>query len=67
MLGGGRSNISNFKIKVTDLVTVQFNNKFDVKGAQIYDKNNNTIELPAGSGYLISTHYGINDKGMERF
>jgi hypothetical protein len=51
-LGGGRSGISNFKIKVTDLVTIQFNSKFDVKGAQIYDKNNNSIELPAGAGYL---------------
>lgn len=51
-LGGGRSGISNFKIKVTDLVTIQFNNKFDVKGAQIFDKYNNSIELPAGAGYL---------------
>lgn len=51
-LGGGRSNISNFKIKITDLITIQFNSKFDVKGAQIYDKNNNSIEMPAGSGYL---------------
>ena len=51
-LGGGRSGMSNFKIKVTDLVTIQFNNKFDVKGAQIFDKYNNSIELPAGAGYL---------------
>ena len=51
-LGGGRSGISNFKIKITDMVTLQFNDKFDVKGAQIYDKYNNSVELPAGAGYL---------------
>jgi len=67
MLGGGRSNISNFKIKVTDLVTVQFNNKFDVKGAQIYDKNNNSVELPAGAGYLSPHTMALMIKAWREF
>jgi hypothetical protein len=66
-LGGGRSNISNFKIKITDLVTLKFNNKFEVKGAQIYDKNNNSIELPAGAGYLSPHTMALMIKSMRAF
>ena len=66
-LGGGRSNISNFKIKITDLVTLQFNNKFEVKGAQIYDKNNNSIELPAGAGYLSPHTMALMIKAWSAF
>jgi hypothetical protein len=50
--GGGGSNISNFKIKITDMVTLQFSPKFEIKNAQVYDKNNSSVELPAGAGYL---------------
>lgn len=66
-LGGGRSGISNFKIKITDLVTLQFNSKFDVKGAQIYDKNNNSIEMPAGSGYLSPHTMALMIKAYRAF
>ena len=67
LLGGGRSNISSFKIKITDLVTIQFNNKFEVKGAQIYDKNNNSIELPAGAGYLSPHTMALMIKAQRDF
>ncbi len=67
ILGGGRSNISNFKIKITDLVTVQFNSKFEVKGAQIYDKNNNSFELPAGAGYLSPHTMALMIKAERNF
>jgi hypothetical protein len=67
MLGGGRSGISNFKIKVTDMVTLQFNSKFDVKAAQIYDKNNNSIEMPAGSGYLSPHTMALMIKAYRAF
>ena len=67
ILGGGRSSISNFKIKITDLVTLQFNTKFEVKGAQIYDKNNNSIELPAGSGYLSPHTMALMIKAYKGF
>jgi hypothetical protein len=66
-LGGGRSNVSTFKIKVTDLVTLQFNNKFEVKAAQIYDKNNNSVELPAGAGYLSPHTMAIMIKAWRAF
>jgi hypothetical protein len=66
-LGGGRSNISNFKIKITDLLTLKFNNKFEVKAAQIYDKNNNSIELPAGSGYLSPHTMALMIKAWRAF
>ena len=51
-LGGGRSGISNFKVKVTDMVMMQFNEKFEIKGATIYNKFSNNIVMPAGAGYL---------------
>ena len=46
--GGG---VSNFKIKVTDLVMMQFNKDFEIKAATIYDKYSNSIELPSGAGF----------------
>lgn len=49
---GGRSNISLFKIKITDMVVMKFNQNFEIKEANIYDKYNNSIEMPAGAGYL---------------
>ena len=69
LLSGGRSraNISTFKIKITDLVTLKFNNKFEVKGAQIYDKNNNSIEMPAGSGYMSPHTMALMIKAMKGF
>lgn len=39
------SNNSTTKIKVTDMVMLQFDNKFDVENAQIFDKNSNSIEM----------------------
>jgi hypothetical protein len=46
-LGGGyNANASTTKIKITDMVMMQFDNKFDVQNAQIYDKNSNSIEIP---------------------
>jgi hypothetical protein len=51
-LAGGTSSMSNFKMKITDMVTLQFNNKFEIKNAQVYDKNNGSVELPAGYDYL---------------
>lgn len=54
LISGGRSNISVVKMKVTDLILIQFDTKFAVKKATIYEKNANKVELP--SGYeLVST------------
>jgi hypothetical protein len=40
------------KMKITDMLLLQFNNKFDITNAQIYDKNSNSIELQSGSEFL---------------
>jgi hypothetical protein len=50
--GSSRSNISNFKVKVTDMVLLQFDDKFNVQGATIYDKFNNNIAMPGGTGFM---------------
>lgn len=61
--GGG---LSAIKIKVTDLILIQFDKDFNVKGAKIYEKNANNIELPSGAevvsgpalGKLIKYNFG---------
>jgi len=52
ILGGGRSGISSLKLKITDLVLLQFDEQFDIKNAKIYEKNSNSAEMPAGASYL---------------
>ncbi len=52
MMNRGSGGVSTFKIKVTDMVMMKFNKDFEIKGADIYDKNSNSIEMPAGAGYL---------------
>lgn len=58
ILGGGNSNISTIKIKVTDLMLIKFDKDFNVKEAKVYDKNANNVELQSGyefvSGPLIA-------------
>jgi hypothetical protein len=48
---GARSNIGVTKIVVTDLVIMEFNEKFKVKNATIYDKTNNTVEASSVSDF----------------
>jgi hypothetical protein len=48
--GGGGA--STMKMKITDMLLLQFNSKFDITNAQIYDKNSNSIELPQGSEFV---------------
>jgi len=50
-LGGGRSNMGVTKIVVTDMVMMEFNDKYKVTGATIYDKANNTAEASTMSDY----------------
>jgi hypothetical protein len=49
---GGVSNSSTTKIKITDMVMMEFNPKFDITSAHIYDKNSNSIELMAGGDFI---------------
>ncbi|THU41775.1 hypothetical protein FAM09_06650 [Niastella caeni] len=48
VLGGGTNTT---KMKITDMVMLQFNDKFDVQSAQIFDKNTNTMSLPGQDIY----------------
>ncbi|MBO9199888.1 MULTISPECIES: DUF6770 family protein [Niastella] len=49
--GGYNSANSTTKIKVTDMVMMQFDNKFDITNAQIFDKNSNSIEMMSADFY----------------
>ncbi|HUR12311.1 MAG TPA: DUF6770 family protein [Flavitalea sp.] len=48
---GGGSNVGVTKIVVTDMVMIQFNDKYKVTNATIYDKTNNTAEASSMSDY----------------
>lgn len=52
LLSRGGGGVSNFKVVVTELVTFQFDENFKINSAKIYEKNNNSIELPGGAGTL---------------
>jgi hypothetical protein len=49
--GGGRSNVGVTKIVVTDLVIMEFNDKYKVTNATIFDKTDNTAEWSTMSDY----------------
>jgi hypothetical protein len=63
---GGRSGISTVKLTVTDMLLIKFDKDFNVKGATIYEKNKNRIELQSGMefmsgpllGKMIKYNYG---------
>lgn len=49
---GARSNVSVTKMKITDMILLQFDNTFTLTDAKIYDKNSNSIELQSGSEFV---------------
>lgn len=52
VLSGGRGGISAIKIKITDMILIQFDAQFKVKGAKIYEKKANSLELDAGLEFV---------------
>ncbi|RYY56529.1 MAG: hypothetical protein EOO09_06205 [Chitinophagaceae bacterium] len=46
----GAGGVAAIKIKVTDMIVIQFDKDFNVKGAKVYAKRDNSIELPQGAG-----------------
>jgi len=68
ILTGGRG-LSALKIKVTDMILLSFDSEFNIRGAKIYDKNSNNVELPGGyevvstplMGKIIKYYYGEFD------
>ncbi len=68
LLNGGGGGASNMKLKITDMVTFQFNEGFEIKDAKIYDKYSNNVELPSGAEFmsphtmaLLAKSYGAFD------
>ena len=51
-MAGSYGGASLAKMKVTDMVLLQLNDKFALENATIYDKYNNNVELPSGYGFL---------------
>lgn len=59
ILSGGRSGRASVnKIKVTDLMVLTFDQDFNIKGAKIYEKNSNNIELPGGYDFVSTPLLG---------
>lgn len=63
------ADISTLKIKITDMMLLNFDKDFNIKGAKIYDKNSNSVELRSGYevvstpliGKMIKYYYGRFD------
>jgi hypothetical protein len=47
--GNGASTV---KLKITDMVALEFDNAFNLKNATVYDKNNNNVEFPGGADFM---------------
>jgi hypothetical protein len=54
----GRGGVSMSKMKITDMILIKFDKDFNVKGATIYDKNPNKVELPRGAAYVSTPLMG---------
>lgn len=51
--GSSSSGMGMAKLKITDMVLMQFDaENYSIKDARIYEKNNNNVEMPAGSTYM---------------
>jgi len=55
MLGGGGGRSNNTMMQTTDLIFIQFNDKFGLESAKVYDKHNNNCSMPLGADY-VSPH-----------
>lgn len=60
--GGGRSDISTVKLKVTDMLMIKFDQEFTVKEASIYKKTDNDIQLASGSEFTSTQMLGKHIK-----
>ncbi|HEX7845667.1 MAG TPA: DUF6770 family protein [Chitinophagaceae bacterium] len=66
ILTGGRGGASMAKIKVTDMMILTFDQDFNIKGAKVYEKNDNNVEFPSGyefvstplMGKMLKYYYG---------
>lgn len=66
-MGGGGSNVSMMKLKITDLMMMQFDEQFNITNAKIYEKNSNAMEMPAGASYLTPHTMALIAKSYRAF
>ena len=52
MGGGGGGGVSAVKIKITDMVMLNYDSTFKLKSAKVYEKNNNNVEMPGGADLM---------------
>jgi len=52
ILSGGRDMNDLMKLKITDMVMLQFDEQFDIKDAKVYEKNSNSLDVFAYSTYM---------------
>ncbi|MBL7756480.1 MAG: hypothetical protein JNL59_03770 [Chitinophagaceae bacterium] len=66
LLSRGGNNFSVLKMKVTDMILIRFDKDFNVKSAQIFDKNANKQELPSGYEFVSTPLIGkiLRDYGV---
>jgi hypothetical protein len=50
--------LSMSKVQITNMILLNFDQDFNIKGAKIYDKNKNNIELPGGYEFVSLTLLG---------
>lgn len=67
MNGGGGLGYSAFKVKITDMLVMQFNEKFDIKEAKIYPKYSNSMELNSGSEFMTPHTMALLAKAFGAF
>ncbi|HTF30135.1 MAG TPA: DUF6770 family protein [Flavitalea sp.] len=66
-IAGGRSNVGVTKIVVTDMVMMEFDSKYQLANASIFEKTNNTAEASTMSDYNSQHAIALYLKGMGAF
>jgi len=66
-MSGNSGGISMMKIKITDMIMMQFDEQFNISNAKVYEKNSNAMELPAGSSYLTPHTMALIAKSYKAF
>lgn len=49
---GGRPGFSNIKLRITDIVVLEFDKDFDLKRATTYDKGDNSVAMESGMEFM---------------
>lgn len=58
VLSAGRTSMSTTKMKITDMILLNFDKDFNIKGAKIYEKNSNNIMIPDGMDFSSTPMLG---------